>query len=101
MVGERYGCGPRECISESTALEAARAELVEIGRSLASRDLTFQDSVERVLDVGVPEMVEQLVKLPKTVSEDGIQQRIVERIADIPVPQVVEELAEFFKAFFF
>ena len=40
----------------------------------------------------VPEMVEQLVKLPKTVSEDGVQQRTVEHTADIPVPQVVEEL---------
>ena len=28
---------------------------------------------EEILDVLVPEMVEQLVKLPKTVSEDRIQ----------------------------
>ena len=46
----------------------------------------------RILDVPVTEMVKQLMKLPKTVSEDGIQQRTVERIADIPVPQVAEEL---------
>ena len=33
--------------------------------------------------VDVPEMVEQLVKLPKTVSEDGIQERTVEQTVDI------------------
>ena len=54
---------------------------------------------EEILDVFVPEMVEQLVKLPKTVSEDGIQQRTAERIADIPVPQTVEELVEVCRVF--
>ena len=39
-------------------------------------------------------MVEQLVKLPNTVSLARIEERIVERIADIPVLQVVEELVE-------
>ena len=53
----------------------------------------------RILDVPVPETVEQLVKLPKTVTEDGIQQRIVERIAEIPVSQVAEELADASKVF--
>ena len=43
----------------------------------------------RILDVLVPETVEQLVKLPKTVTEDGIQQRIVERIAEIPVRRLL------------
>ena len=81
------------------SLEAARADLAEIERSLASRDRASQDSVERVLDVPVPEMVEQLVKLQKIVSEDGIQQRTVEQIVDVPVPQAVEELAEVFRVF--
>ena len=53
--------------------------------------------MEEILDVPVPEMVKQLVKLPNTVSQDRIQERTVERIADIPVPQVVEELVEVFK----
>ena len=34
------------------------------------------------------------MKLPKTISEDGIQRRTAERIADIPVPQVVEGLVK-------
>ena len=46
---------------------------------------------EQILDVLVPEMVEQLVKVPKTVLL-GIQQRTVEQIVDAPVPQAVEEL---------
>ena len=55
--------------------------------------------MEQIPDDPVLEMVEQLVKLPWTVSKDGIQQRTVERIAEIPVPQVVEELVEVFKVF--
>ena len=49
---------------------------------------------EQILDVLVPDMVEQLVKLPNTVSQDRIRQRTVEQIVDIPVPQDVEELVE-------
>ena len=59
---------------------------------------SYRVPVEQILDVPVPEMVEQLVKLPKTVSEDGIQQPTVEQIVDILDPQDVEEPAEFFKA---
>ena len=40
------------------------------------------------------EMVEQLVKLPKTVSEDRIQERTEEQVIDIPVLADVEELME-------
>ena len=55
---------------------------------------------EQILDVLVPEMVEQLAKLSKTNHQDRIQQRTVEHIAaDTPVPQDVEEPAEFLKAF--
>ena len=38
-----------------------------------SRDRTLQSTVEQIHDDPVPEMVEQLVKLPKTVSQDEIQ----------------------------
>ena len=47
----------------------------------------LQNTVERVVDVPVAEMVKQLVKLPKTISEDEIQERIVE--------QTIETLAIF------
>ena len=56
--------------------------------------------MEQIHDFPVPEVVEQLVKLPKTFSQDGVQQWTVERIADISVPQVVEELVEVFKMHF-
>ena len=64
---------------------------------ILSRDRILQGTVEQILDVPVPEMVEQLVNLPNTVFQDSIQERTVERIADVPVPQVVEELVEVFK----
>ena len=60
-----------------------------------SRDQILQCTVEQVLDVPVPEMVE----VPKTISQDKIQQRIVEQIIDVPVPQVVKELVEVSKVF--
>ena len=56
-------------------------------------------TVEQMLDVPVPEMVEQLVELLNAVSQDRIQERTVERIDGFPVPQVAEELVEVFKAF--
>ena len=53
---------------------------------VSSRDQILQCTVEQVLDVPVPEMVE----VPKTMSQDKIQQRIVEQIVDVPVPHVGE-----------
>ena len=44
-------------------------------------------------------IVEQLVEVPKFVSQDRIQQRTLEQISDIPVPQVLEELVEVFTHF--
>ena len=41
--------------------------------STESQDQTLQSTVEEIHDDPVPEMVEQLVKLPKTVSQDEIQ----------------------------
>ena len=65
-----------------------------------SRDRTLQGTAEHILDVLVPDMVEQLVKLPKTVSENRIQELTVEHIVvDIPVQQVAEELVEVSKVF--
>ena len=54
---------------------------------------------EQILDVLVPDMVEQLVKLPNTVSQDRIRQRPVEQIVDTSDPQVVEKLVVVFRVF--
>ena len=54
-----------------------------------SRDRTLQGTAEHILDVLVPDMVEQL---PNTVSQDRIRQRTVEQIVDTSDPQVVETL---------
>ena len=95
MVAERHGWRSREHISErideqivDESLETARADLAE-----TSQDRNLLGTVDQIPDVLALEMIGQLVKLPKTVSEDGIQQRTVEGIADIPVPQVVKGLA--------
>ena len=78
-------------------LEADTAKHSAVSRSsldgkVSSRDQILQCTVEQVLDVPVPEMVE----VPKTISQDKIQQRIVEQIIDVPIPQVVKELLEGF-----
>ena len=89
-----HGCGPRECISERTdehivdeSLEAARADLANTKKSSASQDRNLLGTVEQILDVLAPEMVEQLVKLPKTVSQNRTKQQTEEQVINAPVPQ--------------
>ena len=55
--------------------------------------------VEQILHVLVPEMVKQSMEVPKTNSQDRIQQQTLEQIVNTPVPQAVEELAEASKVF--
>ena len=64
---------------------------------ISSQDREVHGTVEQILDVPVPETVEQLMEMPETVSRDGIMQRTVEQIPDAPVPQAVEELADISK----
>ena len=49
-------------------------QVLEVPKN-SSQDRNLQGTVEQTLGDRVLEMVEQLVKLPNTVSEDGIQQR--------------------------
>ena len=78
----RVKCSTREWIRHEGDLEADTAKHSSIlGK-------------EQTLDVLVLEMVKQSVEVPKTISQDRIQQRTVEQIVDIPVPQVGEELVE-------
>ena len=91
-----------ECIDEQIVnrLEAKRADLADTAKSSADQDRNSLGTVGQIPDVLAPEMVEQLVKLPKTVSKNEIQERTVEHIAaDIPVLQVAEELMEASKVF--
>ena len=64
---------------------------------VVKRTIEVPKMAEQILDVLVPEMVEQ--KLPETVSDDRIQQRTAEHLADIPVPQDVKELVEVSEVF--
>ena len=70
MVAEQCGrdtpwCGSREHISERID--------EQVVDPLESQDQTLQSTVEQIPDAPVPETVEQLVKLPKTLSQDEIQ----------------------------
>ena len=105
MVAE-HGWRSREHISERIdeqivdRLKAKRADVADTEKSSASQDRNLLGTVEQIPDVLAPETVEQLVKLPKTVSENGIQERTVDHTAaDIPVLQVAEELVEASKVF--
>ena len=42
----------------------------------------------------VPQVVEQIIEVPKISSQDCILQRTVERVLDVPVPQIIEEVVE-------
>ena len=60
---------------------------------------THQYTVEQILDVLVPEMVKQLMEVPKIISPNRVQQQTLQQIVETPVPQVVEELSEASKVF--
>ena len=75
------------------------------------------NSCEQVVDVRVPQVIEQVLEVPKTASRDRTLQDTVEWVLDVllpemvkrlmklpnavvaPVPQVVEDLAEASKVF--
>ena len=61
---------------------------------ISSQDRDLHGTVEQIPDILVPEMVEQLVKLPETVSDDKIQQRTAEHITVTSVLQDVKEMVE-------
>ena len=86
---------PQERIPERTREQVVDGRVPQVVEQI----IEVPKMVEEILDVLVPEMDEQSVKLPKTVSEDGIQQRTADRIADIPVPQDVEEKVEVSEVF--
>ena len=95
MVAEQFRLVVGERISERTCEQIADVQVPQVVEQI----IEVPKMVEQILDVLVLETVGQSVKLPSTVSEDRIQERTAERIADIPVPQVVEELVEVSKVF--
>ena len=73
----------------SSVLETAVSRSTLDGE-VSSRDRISQYTIEHTLDVPMPEMVKQLVEVPKTISQNRIQQRTMKQIVDDPVVQVVQ-----------
>merc|ERR1712032_947958 len=48
-----------------------------------------EEIVEQVVDVPVPQVVEEVVQVAKIIPQERVQQRTVEQVVDVPVPQVV------------
>ena len=94
MVAERGVWPPQEQIREKICEQIADVHVPQVVEQIVE----MPKMAEQILDVLVPEMVEQLMKLSKTVSMGRIQERTAEQTVDILVPQDVEEPAEFFKA---
>ena len=98
------GCGSRPTLKTSHVTvdrrESGKFYPELISRTLRRARQAKTETCWVLPDVLALEMVDQLVKLPKTVSENRIQERTVEHIvADIPVLQVAEELVEVSKVF--
>ena len=47
---------------------------------------------EQIGNVPIPQVVEQIIEVPKISSQDGILQDAVEQIPDVPVPEMVQQL---------
>ena len=73
----------------SSVLETAVSRSTLDGE-VSSRDRISQYTIEQTLDVPMPEMVKQLVEVPKTTSQNRIQQRTMKQIVDDPVVQIVQ-----------
>ena len=65
--------------------------MVDVSVPHVVEQLFVAPKISTFLAVPVPRMTEQLVEVPKFVSQDRIQQRTLDKISDTPVP-VVEEL---------
>ena len=73
----------------SSVLETAVSRSTLDGE-VSSRDGISQHTMEQTLNVPVPEMVTQSVEVPKTISQNRIQQRTMKQIVDDPVVQIVQ-----------
>jgi len=61
---------------------------------LSSKERVQQRTVEQVVDVPVPQVVEEVIEVAKVIPQERVQQRTVEQVVDVPVPQIVEEILE-------
>ena len=73
----------------SSVLETAVSRSTLDGE-VSSRDRISQYTIEHTLDVPMLEMLKQLVEVPKTISQNRIQQRTMKQIVDDPVVQIVQ-----------
>ena len=80
----------------SSVLETAVSRSTLDGE-VSSRDRISQHTIEQTLDVPMPEMVKQLVEVPKIISQNRIQQLTMKQIVDDPtiLPQNPPECGGF------
>ena len=60
----------------------------------APQEQTCEKICEQIVDVHVPQVVEQVLKVPKISSRDRILQGTVEQIFDVPVTEMAEQLVK-------
>ena len=56
--------------------------------------MVAEHGCEQIVDVHGPQVVEQVLEVPKISSRDRILQGTVEQILDVPVPEMVEQLVK-------
>ena len=86
MVAGQRGRGTPWCGSREHISERIDEQVVD---PWESEDQTLQSTVEQIHDYLVPEKVELLVKLPKTVSQDEIQ---TEQTMEVPLMQFINKV---------
>ena len=57
---------------------------MQVHNKVSSKDQILQSTREQILDVLVPQMIEQLVDVPKFISQDRIQRQTAAQIIDFP-----------------
>ena len=56
--------------------------------------------LDQIVDVPVPQLMEETVEAAKSIPEERTQQRTLEETVSVPVPQIQEQIVEVVKALF-
>ena len=60
------------------------AEIIEVVR-LIPQERVQQHTVEQIVDVPVPQVVEEIAEVVQIIHQERISERIIDRIVDVPV----------------
>ena len=62
--------------------------------NIVAQERVRQRTVEQMVEIPVPQVVEEVEQVSKIAPQERVMQHSVEQIVEVPVPQVVEEIVQ-------